>query len=110
MRDVTDLSAAFDLAGAQLAEPTDSGDHRIDDLVARFPTDQPLMVVTNAERDVVGATLAFRTDDGAVTLRIIGVIPAFRHRGIAVASSSGALSYWQRVRSCCCTSSRSLSR
>ena len=82
MRDATDLRAAFELAGAQLPEPIHSADHRIDDLVARFPADQPLMVIATAEEEVVGAALAFRTDDGAVTLRIIGVIEAFRHRGI----------------------------
>jgi DNA-binding transcriptional MerR regulator/predicted GNAT family acetyltransferase len=82
VRDVTEVRAAFNLAGAQLPEPINSGDHRVDDLVARFPADQPLMVVATAERDAVGAALGFRTDDGAVTLRIIGVIQAFHHRGI----------------------------
>ncbi len=83
MRELAEVSAAFDLAGAQLPEPIDRGDHRIDDLVQRFAADQPLMVVATAERKVVGgAALAFRNDNGAVTLRIIGVIPSFRHRGI----------------------------
>ena len=82
VRDLADLRAAFDLAGAQLPEPIGSGDHRVDDLVERLPTDQPLMVVATAEGDLVGGALGFRNDNGTVTLRIIGVIPAFRHRGI----------------------------
>ncbi len=80
VRDLADLRAAFDLAGAQLAEPIGSGDHRIDDLVERFAADQPLMGTVGG--NVVGGALGFRNDNGAVTLRIIGVIPAFRHRGI----------------------------
>ena len=82
VRELAEVRAAFDLAGAQLPEPIDRGDHRIDDLVQRFPADQPLMVVATAERKVVGGALAFRNDNGALTLRIIGVIPSFRHRGI----------------------------
>ncbi len=82
VRDLGDLRAAFDLAGAQLPELIDSGDHRIDDLVERFAADQPLMVVATVEGNVVGGALAFRNDNGTVTFRIIGVIPAFRHRGI----------------------------
>jgi DNA-binding transcriptional MerR regulator/predicted GNAT family acetyltransferase len=82
VRDLVDLEAAFALAGAQLPEPIDGGDRRVDDLATRFPTDQPLMIVATAEAEAVGAALAFRTDDGAVTLRIVGVVPAFRHRGI----------------------------
>jgi GNAT superfamily N-acetyltransferase len=81
VRDLADLRAAFDLAGAQLPEPIDSGDHRIDDLVRRLPADQRLMVVATAEGNVVGGALALLNDNGTVTLRIIGVIPAFRHRG-----------------------------
>ncbi len=82
VRDLGDLRAAFDLAGAQLPEPIDSGDHRIADLVERFAADQPLMVVATVEGNVVGAALGFRNDNGTVTLRIIGVVTAFRHRGI----------------------------
>ncbi len=82
VRDLGDLRAAFDLAGAQLPEPIDSGDHRIDDLVERFAADQPLMVVATVEGNVVGGALGFRNDNGTVTLRIIGVVSAFRHRGI----------------------------
>ncbi len=72
MRELAEAGAAFDLAGGQLPESTDSGDHRIDDLVQCFPTDQPFMVVATAERNVAGGVLAFRNDNGAVTLRIIG--------------------------------------
>ena len=82
VRDLVELRAVFDLAGAQLPGPIDSGDHRIDDLVERFAADQPLMVLATAEGSVVGGALAFRNDNGVVTLRIIGVIAAFRHRGI----------------------------
>ena len=82
VRDPTELRAAFALAGAQLPEPIDSGDHRIDDLVARFQPDQPLMVVATSDGNLVGGALAFRHDNGTVTLRIIGVVPSFRHRGI----------------------------
>jgi DNA-binding transcriptional MerR regulator len=82
VRDLDELRTVFDLAGAQLPEPIDSGDHRIDDLVERFVPDQPLMVLAVAEGSVVAGALAVRNDDGAVTLRIIGVIPAYRHRGI----------------------------
>ena len=82
VRDLAELRAAFDLAGAQLPEPIDSGDHRIDDLVEHSEADRPLMVVATAEGSVVGGALAFRNDNGTVTLRIIGVIPSFRHRGI----------------------------
>ncbi len=80
--DLADLRAAFDLAGAQLPEPIDGGDHRIDDLVEHFDADQPLMVVATADGNVVGSALAFRNDNATVTLRIIGVVRAFRHRGI----------------------------
>ena len=73
VRDPGELRAVFD---------TDSGDHRIDDLLARFPSDRPLMVVATSEGSVVGSALAFRNDNGTVTLRIIGVVPSFRHRGI----------------------------
>ena len=82
VRDLAQLRAVFDLAGAQLPEPIDSGDHRIDDLVERFEADRPVMVVASAEGTSVGGALAFRNDNGTVTLRIIGVIPSFRHRGI----------------------------
>jgi len=82
VRDLADLKAAFDLAGAQLPEPVDSGDHCIGDLVERFPADRPLMVVATADGNMVGGAFAFRNDNGAVTLRIVGVIPEFRHRGI----------------------------
>ena len=82
VRDLAQLRAVFDLAGAQLPEPIDSGDHRIHDLVERFEADRPVMVVASAEGTSVGGALAFRNDNGTVTLRIIGVIPSFRHRGI----------------------------
>src|SRR5690349_11825484 len=49
VRDLAQLRAVFDLAGAQLPEPIDSGDHRIHDLVERFEADRPVMVVASAE-------------------------------------------------------------
>lgn len=83
VEDREELRAAFDLAGAQLPEPITSSDFRLDDLEARFPADRPIMLRAMAEGRDVGAALAFRTDDGWATLRVIGVVAEFRHRGIA---------------------------
>lgn len=82
VRDAEELATAFDLLGAQLPQPIDANDWRFDDLAARFPADQPIMVLAEADGEVVGGALAFRDDNGAVTLRIVGVIEPFRHRGI----------------------------
>ena len=82
VRDENELRAVFDLVGAQFPEHIDSNDRRFDDLLARFPADEQIMVVAIIDNELVGGALAFRTDDGAVTLRIIGVRSEFRHRGI----------------------------
>lgn len=78
-----ELRAAFDLAGALLAEPMSSSDFRFSDLEAHYPADGPMMLRAITEGRDVGAALAFRTDDHWATLRIIGVVPEFRHRGAA---------------------------
>lgn len=77
-----ELRIAFDLAGAQLPEPVSSIDFRFGDLVAHYPADRPIMLRAMADGRDVGAALATRTDDGWATLRIIGVVAEFRHRGI----------------------------
>lgn len=77
-----ELRNVFDLVGSQIAQPIDTTDFRFRDLDIRFPDDGPLMVVAVAEGRSVGGALAFRTGDGAVTLRMIAVVEAFRHRGI----------------------------
>lgn len=82
VRDRGELRDVVELLAAQLPEPSDASDWRFDDLAARFPADQPLMVVATADEQVVGGALAFRHDNGAVTLRIVAVVGAFRHRGI----------------------------
>lgn len=82
VRDRSELRDVVALLAAQLPDPSDATDWRFDDLAARFPADQPLMVVATADEHVVGGALAFRHDNGAVTLRIVAVVGAFRHRGI----------------------------
>jgi DNA-binding transcriptional MerR regulator/predicted N-acetyltransferase YhbS len=82
VRDAEELATAFDLLGAQLPQPIDSNDWRFDDLAHRFPADQSIMVLAAADGNVVGGALAFREDNGAVALRIVGVVESFRHRGI----------------------------
>lgn len=82
LQDRTELRRVFDLIGAELAEPIDSGDIRIRDLDCRFPGDRRLMVVAETEGRPVGGALAFRNDDGWVALRIMAVLEPFRHRGV----------------------------
>ncbi|MCA1703646.1 MAG: GNAT family N-acetyltransferase [Actinobacteria bacterium] len=77
-----ELEAVFELLGAQLPQPLGAHDWRADDLVARFPLDQSLMLVARQAAEAVGGALAFRHDNGTVTLRIIAVVGPFRHRGI----------------------------
>ncbi len=83
VEDREELRRAFDLAGAQLPERLNSSDFQFGDLDAQFPDDRPMMLVAIAEGRTVGAALAFRNDDGWVTLRIIGIVEDLRHRGIA---------------------------
>jgi DNA-binding transcriptional MerR regulator/predicted GNAT family acetyltransferase len=80
--DADELTATFGLLGAQLPEPLGGHDWRAHDLVARFSLDQPLMVVATEGDQSVGGALAFRSGDETVTIRIIGVVARFRHRGI----------------------------
>ncbi|MGH9267140.1 MAG: GNAT family N-acetyltransferase [Acidimicrobiales bacterium] len=83
VRDRSELADVFDLLGAQLPAPIDRADwHRLGDLDARFAADQELMVVASAEGAPVGGALAFRTDDGWATIRMVGVADALRHRGV----------------------------
>ena len=82
VRDERELRAVFDVVGAQLPERIDSSDRGFDDLLARFPADQHMMIAAAVDDELVGGALAFRNDNGAVTLRIIGVASEFRHRGI----------------------------
>lgn len=83
VEDRDELRRAFDVAGAQLPDPLDSSDFRFRDLEAHFPDDRPIMLSAIAEGRAVGSALAFRNDDGWATLRIMGVVEDFRHRGIA---------------------------
>lgn len=80
--DRDELRRVFDLVGAEVPEHIDSADFRFGDLDANFPADMRLMVVAQAEGRPVGGALAFRNDNGWVTMRIIGVLEAFRHRGV----------------------------
>lgn len=82
VEDREELGRLFDLLGAQLPQPIDSGDFRFGDLDSRFPQDRSLMLAAIAETRPVGGALGFRNDNGVVTLRIIAVVEAFRHQGI----------------------------
>lgn len=83
--DRVELEEVFNLIliGGQLAKPIRAGDdHRFGDLDTHFPADQALMLVARSDGRTVGGALAFRTDDGWATLRMVAVVDAFRHRGI----------------------------
>lgn len=71
-----ELAQVFDLAGAQLPQPLTRHDRRLAELARRFPADRTLMLIA----------LAFRTDPAAaacgVTLRLIGLAPAHRGKGL----------------------------
>jgi GNAT superfamily N-acetyltransferase len=82
VEDRDELRRVFDLLGGQMHPPIDTSDFRFRDLDSHFPDDRPIMVVAVAEGRPVGGALAFRNDNGVVTLRIIAVVEAFRHRGI----------------------------
>ncbi len=82
VRGAEELATVFELLGAQILQPIDSNDWRFNDLAARFPADQPIMILAAADGEVVGGALAFREDNGAVALRIVGVNESFRHPGI----------------------------
>ena len=82
VEDRAELRQVFDLVGGQMAERIDTSDYRFGDLDSHFPADRPLMVVAVAEGRSVGGALAFRNDNGVVTLRVIAVVASFRHRGL----------------------------
>lgn len=82
VRDRAELGEIFNLVGGELPQLIDSSDTRFGDLAARFPDDQPLMVVATTDEQAVGAALAFRNDHRTATLRMIAIVRAFRHRGI----------------------------
>ena len=82
VEDRDELRRVFDLLGGEVSPALDTSDFRFRDLDLHFPADRPLMVAAVAEGRAVGGALAFRNDNGVVTLRIIAVVEAFRHRGI----------------------------
>jgi GNAT superfamily N-acetyltransferase len=71
---------------AQLPQPLTRHDRRLAELARRFPADRPLMLLAEDQGHIVGGALAFRTDPaspaGGVTLRIIGLAPAHRGKGL----------------------------
>lgn len=77
-----ELARVLDVAGAQVTPPVTRDDRRADDLYRRLGDDGPLMVAGFSDEAVVGAALAFRPDDGLCALRLIGVVPWARGRGI----------------------------
>lgn len=82
VEDRDELRQVFDLLGNEVVERIDARDFRYGDLNAHFPADNALMVVAVAEGRSVGGALAFRNENGWVTLRTIAVVAEFRHRGI----------------------------
>jgi len=72
-------------------------DRRCRELLHRFPADQRLMLVAELAGRIVGAALGFRKGDG-VTLRVIGLEPVARGRGIYAwarrRSASGPTTGW----------------
>jgi GNAT superfamily N-acetyltransferase len=77
-----ELARAVDVAGAQVTPQVTSGDRRADDLFRRLDQDRPLLVGAFSGGAVVGAALAFRPDDGLCALRLIGLVPWVRGRGL----------------------------
>lgn len=82
VRDRSELDSLFDLLGSEFPEPLGHGDARSGDLAAHLDDDRPLMVAAHVDGHVAGGALAFRGDNGSVTLRMIAVIEAFRQRGV----------------------------
>lgn len=58
------------------------GDRRWDDIRRRFPEDQALMAIAVDGEEVVGGALAFQTGGGSATVRVGGVAPRWRRRGL----------------------------
>src|SRR6266542_2788928 len=81
-----ELAQVFELAGAQLPQRLTRHDRRLAELARRFPADRTLMLVAEDQGGIVGGALAFRSDPAAaacgVTLRLIGVAPAHRGKGL----------------------------
>jgi len=82
LEDREELRQVFDLVASTVSPPIDTSDFRFRDLDVRFPADRPLMVVAEADGRPVGGALASRNNNGWATLRIVGVVAAFQHRGI----------------------------
>lgn len=76
-----ELAHAFGVIGAQFEPAMTSADRRFGDIDRRFPDDQPMMLVV-CNPAVAGGALAFRTRNGEVVLRIIGLAPHLRRRGL----------------------------
>jgi GNAT superfamily N-acetyltransferase len=81
-----ELAQVFDLAGAQLPQRPTAQDRRFAELARRFPADGSLMLLAEDQGRIVGGALALRTDPapvaGGVTLRLVGVAPAHRGKGL----------------------------
>lgn len=77
-----ELARAVDVAGAQVTPQVTSGDRRAVDLFRRLDEDGPLLVAAFSGVTVLGAALAFRPDDGLCALRLIGLVPWARGRGL----------------------------
>jgi GNAT superfamily N-acetyltransferase len=81
-----ELAQVFDLVGAQLPQRLTRHDRRLVELARRFPADRSLMLVAEGQGGIVGGALAFRTDPASpacgVTLRLIGLAPAHRGKGL----------------------------
>lgn len=78
-----ELASAFDLAGAQVRVPIHHTDHnRFEEIAGAFPTDRELLIVAEADHETIGVALGFRPDADNVTLRLLGVLPAYRDQGV----------------------------
>src|SRR5947208_1791641 len=76
-----ELVEAFDAVGAHFRPTITHEDRRFGDLWSRFDADRSLMlIIVHADR-VVGGAFGFRRGEG-VTLRMIGIEPAFRGMGL----------------------------
>ena len=76
-----ELAAVFDVAGAQIVPPMTHDDRRFADLDRRFDDDRALMLVAEGD-GILGGALAFRAKSGDVALRVIGLVPTARGRGL----------------------------
>ncbi len=76
-----ELAKAFDVIGAQFEPALTSADRRFTELAQRFVLDRSLMLVV-CEPALAGGALAFRTKSGDTALRIIGLPPRLRGRGL----------------------------